>query len=94
MMTLDRLIASVESELVQGREPVTGQVSAPLLESARLSLVGAREQVARGNVEGELARLASLAHQISDLWPHTSELGATILSHVHERRRSATASHD
>jgi len=93
-MTLDLLIASVESELMQGREPVTGQVSAPLLESARLSLVGAREQVARGNVEGGLAQLASLAHQVSDLWPHTSELGATILSHVHEQRRRATASHD
>lgn len=91
-MTLDRLIASVKSELDLAQDSSTGHVSAPLLESARQSLESAQDQLAMGNTEGELTQLAPLAHQISDAWPYTSELGATILGYIQERRRRSIRS--
>lgn len=91
-MTLERLIAAVESEMARASDSSVEQVPAPLLEAARRSLLDAQNELSKGNPDGEAALLAPLAHQISDSWPSPSELGAGILSYIHGRRRSNATS--
>lgn len=75
-MTLDQLIASTESALAQ---TASSSVPEPYLVSARRTLLSARE-VKDSGVRAQ--RLAPLAQQISDSWPHDSTLGIEILTYV------------
>jgi len=81
-MALDRLIASTETALA---EVASRRLPESYLVAARRTLMSARE--ARDNgVRAQ--RLAPLAQQISDSWPHDSTLGVKILTYVQGLRTS------
>jgi hypothetical protein len=81
-MSLDRLVASTETALA---DLSSSRLSEPYLVSALRALQSAREAP---DDEAAARRLAPLAHQISDSWPHDSMLGSEILAYVQSRRSS------
>jgi hypothetical protein len=81
-MTLDRLIAGTDAALA---EVASNGFPEPYLVAARRTLLSAHEAT---DSEVRAQRLAPLAQQISDSWPHDSTLGMEILTYVQGLRTS------
>ena len=81
-MNLDRLIAGTEAALAK---VASSSFPEPYLVAARRTLLLAREAT---DNEVRAQRLAPLAQQISDSWPHDSTLGMEISTYVQGLRTS------